>query len=158
MTVTVLPPLTARFVNAPQNHAGRGREFQLEIHFSENVDLNATAIRGLLTIDGGTHRNQRRMPGGERNQRWQVDIVPDGAGDVTIVLPANVACGDPDAAPCTYDGRPLSADVRVTVLGPGRVPLTARFLDGPGSHDGVNTFQHRHPLQREEHGYSALRR
>ena len=43
---------------------------------------------------------------------------PDGDGEVTGVLPATEDCEDQGAI-CTGDGRRLSAEVTLTVAGPG---------------------------------------
>ena len=77
------------------------------------------------------------------NQRWQVDIRPDGAGAVTIVLPGNLACGDAEVAPCTSDGRPLSADVRVTVPGPTVLGALSLNVDPIAGDDTVNIAERR---------------
>ena len=105
------PPLTAQFENAPDTHDGSS-QFTVDIRFSENVRLSASAFRnGLLTITGGTRSNQRRLV--PRNSiRWQIDVTPDGNADVIITLPAIQTC-DSSVAPCTPDGRPLSAPVAV---------------------------------------------
>ena len=113
VTVTVNPPLTAQFENAPVNH-DRQTQFSVDLRFSEDVLLNATAFgSGLLTITGGTLDNQRQLTEGS-SIAWQIDVTPDDKADVIITLPANRAC-DPNAAPCTSDGRRLSAAASVTV-------------------------------------------
>ena len=114
VTVTMNPPLTAQFENVPVNH-DRFNQFSVDLRFSEEVDLNAAAFgNGLLTISGGTLRGQRQLTEGS-SIAWRIDITPPSdREDVIITLPANRAC-DPDAAPCTPDGRRLSAEASVTV-------------------------------------------
>ena len=70
----------------------------------------------LLTITGGTREDQRRLGS---SIAWQIDVRPSGNGEVTITLPAGVAgvACDANTAPCTLDGRRLSAPVSVTVRG-----------------------------------------
>ena len=119
VTVTVHPPLTAGFENLPQGHDGTTR-FSVDLRFSEDVALNAAAFsNGLLTITGGTLHGQSNVDA-QSNIVWRIDIDPDfnndpsSNRDVVITLPADRAC-DPDAAPCTSDGRRLSASASVTV-------------------------------------------
>ena len=115
------PPLTAEFQDAPARHDGR-LLFSVILRFSENVSLSAGAFgNGLLTIVGGTRVSQGRVTAGD-NIAWQINVRPDGQGDVTITLPANAACGDPNTAPCTPNGRRLSAPASVTVAPPIALP------------------------------------
>ena len=144
VTVTVLTPLTAQFENAPARHDG-STLFSVHLRFSENVRLNSGAFKGgLLTITGGTVKNQGRLMSGS-SVGWRIDVTPNGDADVVITLPANRAC-DPDTAPCTLDGRRLSAPASVTVGGPNPVPvtvvlpLTAQFENAPARHDGSSEF------------------
>ena len=144
VTVTVLTPLTAQFENAPARHDG-STVFSVHLRFSENVRLNSGAFKGgLLTITGGTVKNQGRLMSGS-SVGWRIDVTPNGDADVVITLPANRAC-DPDTAPCTLDGRRLSAPASVTVGGPNPVPvtvvlpLTAQFENAPARHDGSSEF------------------
>ena len=72
-----------------------------------------------MTITGGTLIDQRRLPEPLNLRGWQIDVTPDGNGEVTITLPAGeagVACNR-ESVPCTSDGRRLSAPVSVTVRG-----------------------------------------
>ena len=144
VTVTVVPPLTAQFENAPARHDG-STVFSVHLRFSENVRLNSGAFKGgLLTITGGTVKNQGRLMSGS-SVGWRIDVTPNGDADVVITLPANRAC-DPDTAPCTLDGRRLSAPASVTVGGPNPapvtvvLPLTAQFENAPARHDGSSEF------------------
>ena len=139
VTVTVNPVLTAQFENAPVNH-DRSSQFSVDLRFSENVLLNATAFsNGLLTITGGTLRGQRKLTEGS-NIAWQIDVTPVDGADVIITLPANRAC-NPDAAPCTPDGRPLSAAASVTVKVQSPPVLTsARSLGAAENQTAVATL------------------
>ena len=120
VTVTIRPPLTARFENVPLKHEGSGT-IMVDIRFSENVHLSADAfVNGLLMIDGGTRTAHRRLESNS-NVAWRIDVTPAGNDDVVITLPANGACSA-SVAPCTPDGRRLSASVSVTVSGPQRGP------------------------------------
>ena len=114
VTVTVNPLLTAQFENAPVNH-DRFNSFSVVLRFSENVELNSNAFsNGLLTITNGTLLFHGQLTEGS-NIAWRFDVAPPiERKNVIITLPANRAC-DPDAAPCTSDGRRLSAEASVTV-------------------------------------------
>ena len=113
-------PLTARFSSAPASHDG-STQFSVELHFSENVALNAMAFdNGLLTITGGRLEHVARLVRGS-NLSWRIDIDPSGDADVTVTLPAGGACSA-NANPCTSDGRKIATPVSVTVTGPNRTP------------------------------------
>ena len=101
VTVTVAPPLTAQFENVPDSHDGSS-EFIVHLRFSENVRLNASTIKVMLTLTGGTVTGQGRLMSGS-SVGWRVDVTPDGNGEVTITLPAGVAgvACDANTAPCT---------------------------------------------------------
>ena len=139
VTVTVNPLLTAEFENAPVNH-DRQTQFSVDLRFSEDVRLNATAFgSGLLTITGGMLDNQRQLTEGS-SIAWQIDVTPNDNADVIITLPANRAC-DPDAAPCTSDGRQLSAEASVTVTAQTPPVLTsARSLTAAENQTAVATL------------------
>ena len=78
----------------------------------------------------------RRLVQG-KNQRWKITVEPDGIADVTITLLETLDCGNPGAI--CIGTRPLSADVEVTVPGPG--PLTAEIRDiSVEAHDGSTAF------------------
>ena len=113
-TVTVNPLLTAQFENAPVNHDGY-KTVSMVLRFSEDVVLNPNAFsNGLLTITNGTLLFHGQLTEGS-NIAWRFDVAPPtDRTDIIITLPANRAC-DPDAAPCTSDGRRLSAEASVTV-------------------------------------------
>ena len=77
VTVTVAPPLTAQFENVPAHHDGSS-QFTVHLRFSENVQLNASAIKVMLTLTGGTVTGQGRLDVGKQRRlegrcdaRWQ---------------------------------------------------------------------------------------
>ena len=51
-------------------------------------NLNASAIKVMLTITGGTVTGQGRLMSGS-SVGWRVDVTPDGNGEVTITLPTS---------------------------------------------------------------------
>ena len=87
----------------------------------------------------------RRIDG--RSDLWEITITPQGEGNVQLVLAAGRACGTRGAL-CTRDGRGLATGLMTLVPGPstigprspGPAPLTARFTNIPGEHDGENRF------------------
>ena len=71
---------------------------------------------------------------------WQIEIEPDGDGDVTVSIEAGRPC-DEEGAICTADGRALSEGISTTVEGPATGPaLTAAFEGMPEAHDGESAF------------------
>ena len=135
----------------PESHGGD--EFTFEVHYSEPFKLLwRTMLERALQVENGRVTAARRIdnPHNERplvaNRSWRVTVRPDaGAGDVTVTLPATADCAATGAV-CTEDGRPLSAAVTATVprvpvvTAPARPPLTARFANAPGEHDGETAF------------------
>ena len=116
--------LTAVFQNAPASHDGSS-PFSVELRFSERVDLSFTAFgNGLLTIAGGTLVDQERLVRGD-SSAWRIDVRPDSHEDVIVTLPANGACIQ-SVAPCTPDGRRLSAAASVRVAGPVAPRITGQ--------------------------------
>ena len=116
-TSAVAPPLTAQFLDTPSSHDGQ-TAFTFELRFSEEFDLSYVTLQDhAFTVAGGAVAGARRLdpPG---NIRWEISVRPGGDGSVTIVLPATGDCEDQGAI-CTGDGRRLSADVTLTVAGPG---------------------------------------
>ena len=74
---------------------------------------------------------------------WQIEIEPDGDGDVTVSIEAGRPC-DEEGAICTADGRTLSEGISTTVEGPETGPaLTAAFEGMPEAHDGESAFTFR---------------
>ena len=123
VSVTVLrssPPLTASFENVPETHDGSTAE-TLRLRFSEDVSLSYRAFtNGLFSITNGTiGRGSRVTPGS--SIAWDFPVTPAGRDDVVIDLPAGRAC-DAERAPCTADGRRLSAPVSATIAGPAAAP------------------------------------
>ena len=113
------PPLTARFLGAPESHDGSA-VFTFELRFSEEPksDFSYTTLRDhAFTVTGGEISGVRRLkpPG---NVRWEIQVTPDSDSAVTIVLPVTTDC-TADGAICTGDGRMLSNRLEITVPGPG---------------------------------------
>ena len=143
-------PLTAMLEHAPDAHTGGGT-FRFRVAFSEPPQpLGYATMRRAFAVTGGTvtraARTDPRSP--DRNQRWNIDVRPDGDSDVTLVLGTGPACGESGAI-CTEDGRQLSKALTIIVPGPdetsepdddaeepGDAPLTAAFQAPPADHDG----------------------
>ena len=110
-------PLTASLENAATTHDGQ-TAFTFELRFSEGFELSYVTLRDhALTVTGGTVTKSRRLDRSS-NVRWEITVVPDSNGDVTIVLPVTTNCDDQGAI-CTEDGRKLSNSLNFTVSGPG---------------------------------------
>ena len=115
-------PLTVSLENAATTHDGTGF-FTFEIRFSEHIaDLSYITLKDdAFTVTGGQVTKARRMDphSDTRNVRWEITVVPDSNGDVTIVLPVTTNCDDQGAI-CTEDGRKLTNSLNFTVSGPGQ--------------------------------------
>ena len=137
--------ITARFEDVPPQHDGE-TPFTLRLALSAPVRNSYTAMReDVLEATGGTVTRARRIDG--RSDLWEITITPQGEGNVQLVLAAGRACGTRGAL-CTRDGRGLATGLMTLVPGPstigprspGPAPLTARFTNIPGEHDGENRF------------------
>ena len=111
--------LTASVSAAPSAHDGSGA-FTFELRFSEEPhdDFSYTTMKEhAFTVTGGTVTKSNRL-NPPSNIGWLVHVTPDGDGTVTVVLPVTTDCED-DGAICTEDSRMLSAELEITVPGPG---------------------------------------
>ena len=118
-TAAVTPPLTAAIHDAPESHDG-SESFNFELRFSETPkdDFSYITLRDhAFTVSGGEVTNAQRLEPG-KNIRWEITVTPSGDADVTLSLPVTTDCASQGAI-CTGDGRMLSAEVEVTVSGPG---------------------------------------
>ncbi len=112
-----LPPAppTAYFRLAPENHNGVD-PFTFRLHFSEDIATGREDFREhAFEVTGGSVSGVERVNG--LNRLWEITVAPDPTGDVTIALPAGVACEAPGAI-CTADGRELHNRPEFTVPGP----------------------------------------
>ena len=113
-------PLTVSVtVSAPATHDGSA-EFTFEIEFSEEVKLSYVTLKNhAFNVTGGSVERAQRTDK-PSNISWLITVKPQGAGDVTVELPATTDC-DADGAVCAKDdsGRKLSNSLSFTVPGPG---------------------------------------
>ena len=115
----VKPGLTARFESVPSSH-DRSTAFTFELHFSEEVAIGYRTVRdSVLEVTGGTVKRALRLEKGS-NLGWRIRVRSTTDGDVTVVLPADRACGEPGAV-CTGDGRRLSNRLELRIAGPASV-------------------------------------
>ena len=127
--------LTAEFRNLPKSHDGE--RFDLELHFSEEVDIGYAAMRDdALEVAGGEATAAGRITRGS-NRKWRIRITPSGDEDVTVTLRGQRACRATGAV-CTRGDTPraLTNSPSATVAGPPSEPLTASFSGVPGEHTG----------------------
>ena len=112
-------PLTVRLkVAAPASHDGSA-EFTFEIEFSEEFGISYATLRDhAFNVTGGSVERAERTDK-PSNIPWLITVKPQGAGGVTIELPATTDC-DAQGAICTGDGRKLSNSLNFTVSGPGQ--------------------------------------
>ena len=135
-------PMTAEFTQAPESHDGAA-QFLLHLEFShEPVDFSYRTVRDeLFDIEGGRIEKARRLEGG-RNRRWEITVVPAGAGAVTLTARATTDCAASHAA-CDATGRKFSGELTLTVPGPAPEilePITASWVQPPEEHDGSTAF------------------
>ena len=143
--VQAVGPLTAEFVQVPDEHDGE-ESFRFELKFSEAIKLPGGRVRTKFTVTNGRmtrvsriDNKHRERDGLQPNQRWNIWIEPDSdTADVTIVLPATADCAASGAI-CTEDGRKLSHTVEAFV--PRHANLTAEFTGVPATHDGETAFR-----------------
>ena len=134
-TVPGPPPvrLTADFHDLPFEHDGE-TPFTFELRFSEDVEgLSYKTLRDdAFTVTNGRVSGARRLVRGS-NERWEITVVPDAAGDIVIELPAASDCAAAGAV-CTADGRPLAYSLLAQVLGPAALTVAdARVEEGAGA-------------------------
>ena len=114
--------LTAEFHDLPFEHDGE-TPFTFELRFSEDVEgLSYKTLRDdAFTVTNGRVSGARRLVRGS-NERWQITVVPDAAGDIVIELPPASDCAAAGAV-CTADGRPLAFGLLAQVLGPAALTV-----------------------------------
>ena len=118
----VLPDLTAGWSMIPTAHEGSETSFEINLEFSEDVDLvEAIGEENLLehafTVTGGAIeaiRPARDRQGEYLANEWAMRVVPASEEPVTISPVVGLACGQPGAL-CTIEDRPLSEAPSVTV-------------------------------------------
>ena len=132
-------PLTGRFEGLPEAHDGE-RAFRFRVAFSENIGISFRSLReDAFAVTGGRVTRGRRVD--DRRDLFEMTVEPDGAGEVTITLPAGRECSVSGAI-CTKgeNRRQLTNTPTATVAGPPVVPLTAAFEGVPAEHDGQTAF------------------
>ena len=132
-------PLSASFVDVPEAHDGE-RAFRFRVAFSENIGISFRSLReDAFAVTGGRVTRGRRVD--DRRDLFEMTVEPDGAGEVTITLPAGRECSVSGAI-CTKgeNRRQLTNTPTATVAGPPVVPLTASFEGVPAEHDGQTAF------------------
>ena len=125
--------LTAEFSAAPDTHNGAS-SFIFQLLFSEEVNASYTWFAdSVFTLTGARVTGARRLAP-PSNIDWEIRVVPDGNGEVVVVLPADRDCAERGAM-CTSDGRTLQQPVTLTVPGPQPVlpPVTPRASIAAGA-------------------------
>ena len=140
------PPLTASFEDLPEAHDGESA-FRFRLAFSERIAISFRSLReDAFEVTGGRVTRGKRVDG--RKDLFEITVEPDGAGEVSLSLPAGRECSVSGAI-CTW-GPPrkqLTNTPAATVAGPavetGPASLTASFVDVPAEHDGESAFTFR---------------
>ena len=109
------PPLLAEFEDPPEYHRGRTL-FPVLLALSENIKNSHWDLRDTsLQVLGGQVIIAKRVS--QRSDLWNISILPDGTGHVTIFLPVAKNCSDRGAI-CAYGGKRLANRLELTVPGP----------------------------------------
>ena len=144
--LTAEEALTASFEDVPAEHDGESL-FRFRVAFSEPIAISFRSLReDAFTVTGGRVTRGRRVD--RRKDLFEITVEPDGAGDVSITLPAGREC-TVSGAICTWGPprKPLTNTPTTTVAGPAEetapAPLTASFVDVPAEHDGESAFTFR---------------
>ena len=137
------PPLTASFEDMPEAHDGE-RAFRFRVAFSEPIAISFRSLReDAFAVSGGRVTRGTRVD--RRKDLFEITVEPDGAGEVTISLPAGRECSVSGAI-CTWGPprKPLTNTPTAPVAGPAEerapAPLTASFEGVPSEHDGERAF------------------
>ena len=110
--------LEAHFGVYPAQHGGA--PFETELHFSIEPNLSYRDVRDtLFTVTGGRITRAKRLEKGS-NLGWRLTVEPDGAGAVSLDLPATTDCAAAGAV-CTRDGQRLERGIAMTVEGAGDI-------------------------------------
>ena len=112
----------------PGSHEGAGALW-VDMWVSEPVAAGAGEVRGSVRVIGGAlDRVQRRDSA--LGDRWALEVVPDGDGDVTVWLDTSQGCAALGWW-CTGDGRDVHNSPQFTVAGPASATrLASLALDG----------------------------
>ena len=132
----------------PESHDG-ATAFTVGVQFSGQPDgLSATRdAASVLEVTGGSVTGAR-VASKSADPAWEVTVVPDGLGEVTIEVPVR-ACTEANAV--CIGGRSLSRAVETAVPG---TPMTARFTQTPSAHDGSNSFELHMEFSHEPENFS----
>ena len=139
-----IQPLTATFEDVPAAHDGSA--FTFRVAFSEDIGISYRSLReDAFAVTGGSVTRGRRVD--DRRDLFEMTVEPDGAGAVTIELPAGRECGVSGAI-CTKgeNRRQLTNSPSATVARPpdeAPAGLTASFEGLPAEHRGEGGFHFR---------------
>ena len=136
------------FQDVPESHDG-ATAFTVGVQFSGQPDgLSATRdAASVLEVTGGSVTGAR-VASKSADPAWEVTVVPDGLGEVTMEVPVR-ACTEANAV--CIGGRSLSRAVEAAVPG---TPMTARFTQTPSAHDGSNSFELHMEFSHEPENFS----
>ena len=129
---------------ASSSHSGADDRPQAVVAFSEPVAEFGADTPSVSVTGGAVASVQPHAEDGLENA-WVFFLVPDGAGDVTFALVADVACAA--GGICTAGGKALTeVPAAAAIPGPGGPeepegpPLSASFEGVPAVHDGASAF------------------
>ena len=131
-------PLRASFSDVPSEHDGSSG-FTFTLMFEEDVEglSEERLIDAAFEVSGARVTKAIRQTQGS-NERWTIEVDPDGHEAVTVVLPETTDC-EAAGAICAADGRMLSNGSRATVVGPPGLSVEDGEVDEAGT-DAVVSF------------------
>ena len=133
LSVTIPGPVvSAQVTHAPEAHNGTAG-FNLHLTFShEPAEFSYRTVRdGLFDVEGGHIAKARRLERG-RNSGWELSIIPDGPGEVTLAARVTTDCAA-DHAVCDAHGRKFAGGLSVTIPGPVVSVADARVAEAEGA-------------------------
>ena len=101
-------------LRVPRSHYGEGQRLTFRVWFSEEMPISYKTLRdSAFTVSGGEITKAARVYTSS-NMRWEIWVMPDGDGTVSVELPATTDCAATGAI-CAADGRPLHSGFEIRV-------------------------------------------
>ena len=131
-------PFTAAFgANAPAEHGGGAVEFSFHLSHAPQDAFSYTTVHGaLFTVAGGRIERawRRTRRGAEKNMHWNLRVVPDGDGDVTLALKPTTSCAVLPGVCRAGDDAMLASRLSVRIAGPATLSVAdARVREADGA-------------------------
>lgn len=123
-----LAPPSAFFSGVPETHNGVDA-VSVRLNFvAEDLVVDAATLRDHGLEVSGAAVAQLRAASRDAT-RWDIQLLPDGPGEIVVSVPAAAHCAQP-AAVCTLDGKGLRHRVSTAIAGNSHASLDALTLTG----------------------------